>query len=80
MAADGAEIEDGAADLAFAGCPAHLSYSLDITGADSASACFQAVPFQEASNTEEDEEESESEASESDSDDASRDAEPPEAA
>ncbi len=81
-AADGAKTEDGtgAADIAFAGCPAHLSYSLDTTGADSASACFREVPFQEASDSGEADSQCEPEAGEGDSGDAHRNAEPPEAA
>ncbi len=80
--ADGACAEDGpgAANLAFAGCPTHLAYSLAVTRAGRTSACFREVLYQEASDCAEDHDPPEPEAGESDSGDEFRKAEPPEAA
>lgn len=82
-AADGARPDDdtGTADLSFAGCPAHLSYSLDIADADSASTCFEELSYQGSPDgAEEGDQGGERAANEGDSGDPLLDAEPPEAA
>lgn len=77
----GARIEEGAgtAYLAFAACPAHLSYSLEIAGAESLSTCFEDVPFPEVSNSADENEDNEDN-EDGDSADALHRAEPPDVA